>query len=120
MSKIIGKEKLEGCVPQIHKLSERLAEYAEECGTVLIVTSGKRSGTGRSWHNSGKAMDFCFKDSNVFKHTTVLYTLCAEQIGAYKGVTEFEVCRRNRDNKQHFHIAFGEEGCVESWTGVYS
>ena len=117
--KVINKHKIIGCEKKVIKLVDWLNEYAERVNTELIITSGKRDGRGRSWHNTGRAVDFYFKESNVFKHVTPIYMACFQQVEPFDGVTELEVCRRNRDNKQHFHVAFGEEGRLETFTGVY-
>lgn len=120
-----GLDKIEKCDNKIKKLAEWLESYANKLGSELIISSGKREGTGSSWHDQGKAIDFYFKDSNVFKHVTPLYFECYNQKDVFLGVTEFEVCRGvvKKEGKyyqwQHLHVAFGDESSLETFTGIY-
>lgn len=114
---MIGQAKLEGCDDRVINLATHLDEYAKEQGTELINNSGLRNGNGKSWHDKGLAMDFCFLNSNVFKHVTYIYLKVLKQEGVFKGITEIEVCQGG--GRQHMHLAFGTEGKVEAFTGVY-
>lgn len=122
---IINEDKLNGCDSKILYLKDYLLTMANDMNTDLIITSGYRSkeynksigGSDKSWHCKGLAIDFYFKNVNVFKKVTDIYYLCEKQEGDFKGVTEFEVCRGK--GKQHFHLAFGNEPKLETFTGVY-
>ena len=72
-------------------------------------------------HNRGLAVDFFYENINVFKLCTELYYLCEGQNGVFKGVTEFEMVRDYVNGKavNHFHIAFGNEPHLESFTSSY-
>ena len=122
---IQGIEKLKGCSTKVIDLSSRLDDIARAKGTQLIISSGKRDGDGKSWHNSGDAIDFYFKDSNVFKYVSEIFQLCLSQQGVFEGVTQFEVVRNkvSRDGQwyqwNHIHIAFGDEPELISFTAKY-
>jgi len=116
---LINKHFLIGCENQVIELSKYLSDYAKRLKTELKITSGLRYGSGKSWHDKGLAIDFVFENINIFMVVTPLYLSCLQQHVPFKGITEFEVCRRNRDNKQHIHLAFGKEKRLESFTGIY-
>lgn len=123
---IVNEIKLNGCNQKIIDLVKKeLGPMANEMNTDLIITSGKRSkehnaeigGSLTSYHLKGDAIDFYFKDVNVFKLVTNFYYLVAKQEGSFKEIIEFEVCR-NKVGVQHFHIAFGI-GIPRYFTGIY-
>jgi len=113
-----NQEKLIGCHTKILLLADVLDSIAHQKGSELIVTSGKREGNGKSWHDKGLAIDCAFRDIHIFKLVTEFYWLCTKQEGAFDGITEFEVCCDL--SKQHFHFAFGNEDKLEIFTGTYS
>lgn len=122
---ILNPDKLADCDKRILVLADRLEGIAKDkYQTSLVLHSGKRNGGGKSWHDQGKALDFSFKDINVFKLVSELYYLCAGQEGAFKGVTEFEVVRgvhpSTGDWQNHLHIAYGDESKLETFTSDYS
>jgi len=118
---IENPEMLADCDRRIVSLIDYMEALAKQKKTSIVLTSRKRSGTGGSWHNKGLAIDFYFKDINVFKLCTELYYLCEGQNGVFKGVTEFEMVRDYVNGKavNHFHIAFGNEPHLETFTSNY-
>lgn len=124
---MIGSDKLNGCIKEILVLADVLDSMAKQKGTELIVSSGKRDnvanaqcgGSSTSLHLFGKAIDWSFKDSNIFKVTSEIFGLVQGQQGAFKGITQMEICRAI-DGTNHCHLGFGNEGFIKYFTGVYN
>jgi len=125
---MINKEKLNGCTDKILNLADWLEGFGitEKLGE-LIITSGKRSvednakipnASKTSLHTSGNAMDFTYKDTNIFKVVTPLFWYFLGNQGVFEGCTQFEVCR-DANGTQHIHLGFGKESVKISFTGTY-
>lgn len=117
---MINGEKLVGCSKKILILCDYLDAYARRMNSELVITSGKRSGDGTSWHDNGLAVDFNFRSVHSFKLVTQLFNefLNPRPKSAFEGATEFEVCSQNL-LKHHIHVAFGNESAKDVFTGVY-
>lgn len=118
-----GKELLQGCDIRVIKLADWLESWGLGKKITMITTSGKRNNPQKkSWHNDGLAIDFCYKDYNIFRVTSELFEYFLKNQGVWQGATEFEVCRGLNANGEwinHIHVAFGLETSKESFTGVY-
>lgn len=121
---IIYPEELANCDKRIIALADELNRLAKDkFMTDLIITSGKRNGNGKSWHDKGLAIDFNFKDVHSFKIISIITNLAINQEAAFKGVTEVEVCAgysKTGDRIHHVHLAFGDEKKIELFTGIYN
>lgn len=123
---MINSNKLTGCIKEILVLADVLDSIAKKKGTELVVSSGFRDmttniaagGATHSLHLTGRAIDFCFQDTHIFKIIGELLQLCLDQQGAFKGITQLE-CVKGFDKTNHIHIAYGPEGFLKTWTGVY-
>ncbi len=118
---IENPELIAGLDKKLVNLIDWLENYAKNKNTSLVLSSGKRNGTG-SWHTKGLAVDLYFKDINCFKLCSDLYYYCERQESVFKGLTEFEMCRDyvpGRGAVQHFHFAFGNEPALETFTSNY-
>jgi len=124
---MINKNKLEECHPKLKELAtvlERLAK--DKYNSEVIVTSGARDGGGKSWHDKKRgavAIDFVFKGLHTFAILSELNRLCEENKGIWGEVTELEVCAgysyRNKRYQNHIHMALGNEGYLQKFTGKY-
>ena len=119
---------LKGCDAKVVELALELDKIARHrFKTYCIITSGKREGKGRSWHNAingALAVDFVFFDKHVFDIVSSLKVLHGVNRGVWRDSTEFEVCagwsKKDQRYKQHIHVAFGTEGRKEYFTGGYA
>lgn len=113
---------LTGCTKQVLSLVDWLESYSVSNSMTLQINEGLRPkdagyGSPTSAHISGLALDFNFVDRNVFECVTFLWQQFKNQVGNFKGATEFEVCRGG--GKNHIHVAFVAGKNPISWTGVY-
>jgi hypothetical protein len=99
-------------VLDLHKILDGLDDTPNYTCT---ITSGKRNGDGKSWHDKGLAIDFCVNNVDHFEIVTYVIRLIKNYC---KKITEFEVCKAGP--VQHFHIARGDEGYLQEFTGVYT
>lgn len=130
--RVVNAYKLFNCSEKIREVFKAIQHqlpnyYSGKMPVEVTVTSGGRDDKytkdtdgGRycpSWHDEKhgyNAIDFYFKGVDVFAVISYIYEILKENCSK---ATELEVVRGG--GKQHIHIACGNEGYLQTFTGKY-